>query len=163
NSSMNINNHPLPPNNNNITIPDWFQTTANNTKFEIFQASVLPDRVQMRNLLISPPSNTKEIDDVAVSPDGGRIAWVMRTSPIHWWWSDWLGKLLPRFNTKQQYQISIWVSRLNGSAMCELGHISLWPDKSGHNEIYNLRWLPVSNQISFIYGNSLWIVDCGSY
>lgn len=72
--------------------------------------------------------------------------------------------LLIGYNTPSQERdaslraYSLWVCRLDGSSMREVG---AWIEHTNPNHILDmdgLRWLPSERQLSFVYNHALWTV-----
>jgi hypothetical protein len=91
-----------------------------------------------------------EVSDIALSPRGDRLAW-----------------LLIQGNNNQLAQgdlpkpLGLWVSRLDGSGMTEVGHMIAPPHGLGDyiEEVRDLRWLPGGNRLSFMYYDDLYTID----
>jgi len=99
------------------------------------------------------------------SPQGNRIAWQLiekegTMPPV----LAWLHRLVPGFNPPpSKPKVSLWVSRLDGSRMHELGYVLVprFPPSSAvpWSMIFDhLSWLPDGKQISFRHDDALYTV-----
>jgi len=99
------------------------------------------------------------------SPQGNRIAWQLiekggTMPPV----LAWLHRLVPGFNPPpSKPKVSLWVSRLDGSWMHELGYVLVptFPPSSAvpWSMIFDhLSWLPDGKQISFRHDDALYTV-----
>jgi hypothetical protein len=87
-----------------------------------------------------------------ISPDGNHMLWTC-TSDITSPFAKWMGRL-HLSSAKSEMGQSWWVSRLDGSGMHEIGHISARQDDGG----VALRWLPDSRHCSFVYKGKLYVL-----
>jgi hypothetical protein len=98
--------------------------------------------------------------DVHVSPQGDRMAWLLqnnRALP----WDTLLHRLFPAWRMVKHFSMSLWVSRLDGSQMHEVGSIVLRSPAVRAGQIswpWNIRWLPGGKRLSFLYNDALWTV-----
>jgi len=84
-----------------------------------------------------------KVQEVAVSPDGQRAAWLL------------LGDGGKKFRT------SLWVSKTDGSGLHKIGSFaagSASAQKLGNAFPFSLVWVPGDTRVSFQYGNTLWTV-----
>jgi hypothetical protein len=89
---------------------------------------------------VSLPAQAQE---VAVSPQGDRVAWLLMPSKSR-------GRAVPT--------VSLWVSGLDGTSLREIGSVR-WTSQSQMGDIpTQVHWLPGGKRLGFIYGNSLWTV-----
>jgi hypothetical protein len=128
-------------------------------RVEITQTSLgVPVRPQRRYSLLVPPHH--DVDKIVLSPDGKQAAWLMQTEAVHPILA-WAHRLVPAIAAPSQHRIELWVSRVDGSEMHEIGHLS-GPKDGANADIwlndYTLNWLPDSRQLSFIYKEALYIV-----
>ncbi len=75
-----------------------------------------------------------------------------------------LGHVFPHTETESDEKLGIWVSRLDGSAMREIGYVRVAAPADGScpDDITYLQWLPDGKRLSFLYRGALWIVpDAG--
>jgi hypothetical protein len=117
--------------------------------------SLLSASTTVHNSTIRLPMSSGVLD-VALSSKGDRLAWLLGydDEPPGFLW--WLHQLLPSFPWHPQRRVGLWVSRLDGSGMAEIGHQPALPD--GQQEVSHLQWLPGDKQISFLYKDALWTV-----
>ncbi len=87
-----------------------------------------------------------------LSPQGDRLAWLI------------VREYTPPGQRKQR-MIGLWVSRLDGSGMQEIGHMDYQPNDFGHRgyepkkEVpQHLRWTPDGKRLSFQYQGALYTV-----
>ncbi len=103
---------------------------------------------------VAPPN--ADIEEMVLSPQGDRIAWKTNT------WHD-LQSAVSEFmsglkGTGQRGRVTgyaIWVSRLDGTEMKQLGMERLPNSGFGFE---HLRWLPDGKSVSFVYKNGLYTV-----
>src|SRR5262249_25318985 len=106
----------------------------------------------VKNLPFAVPPNA-DIEEIALSPQGDRLAWKTNT------WNDWRSALSAFTSGQPQGRniiYAIWVSRLDGSGMRELGSERL--TTAGGSPIEHLRWLPDGKSVSFVYNNALYTI-----
>jgi hypothetical protein len=105
---------------------------------------------------LSPTS--QEFEEVAVSPDGDRIAVFCNDtyiSPL----LAWLHRWLPRVPATPQQRLSLWVMRIDGTNPREIGHIpATAPDPNGQPDVSDLLWFPSGKHLSFEYKDKLYTV-----
>jgi hypothetical protein len=53
---------------------------------------------------------------------------------------------------------AIWVSRLDGSGMHEVGHLLSGKEAEDDDPAFGLDWLPGGKRLSFGYGDALYTV-----
>ena len=121
----------------------------------------------IRKLAIHAPTGTEFISrpsdnytSVALSPRGDRVAWLCVSPPhapplqelLHW--------MLPRVNTRTQRTFSIWISRVDGADMLELGEIETNEDDKDtfRSGVSNVVWLPSGGYLGFAYNNTVYRV-----
>ena len=95
---------------------------------------------------ISLPVGPTHINQIVLSPQGDRLAWV-------------LGSVLDREN------IGFWVSDLKGAQMHQIGSVPVLEtrrgprqEKTGLDWPQELCWRPDGKQLSFLYDGALWTV-----
>lgn len=98
---------------------------------------------------IHAPENM-QIGQQALSPDGDRIAYVVDGAPNPPF-PEWLYRLIPSLK-KPGHIVALYVSRLDGSDMREVGRVP-----SG--TITHLQWVPGGHNLSFVYGETLYVVE----
>ncbi|MCW3053060.1 MAG: hypothetical protein JWN14_2230 [Chthonomonadales bacterium] len=100
-----------------------------------------------------PISTGARIDEAALTSDGKRLAWIEDTetrSPVR----SFLHRLIPAIKETPNATASLWVSRIDGTAKRESGFVTA-PHKS---DVLALQWLPDNRHLSFVYGDTLYIV-----
>lgn len=83
------------------------------------------------------------MQEVAVSPDGQRAAWLLQ---------DGAGKV---------GAASLWVSKLDGSGLRKLGDFGAGRKAAhglGMDFPLQVVWVPGGKQVSFLFGEALWTV-----
>ena len=122
-----------------------------------------------------------EIKDVLYSPQGDRVAWVLQTdytSPLQ----ALLHRIYPRYQPGGRSVVSVWVCRIDGTQMHEIGHMDLAQmdvatslpgasititntpstgTSSGASSLTGpedlmLHWMPDGKHLSFSYQDTLW-------
>ncbi len=79
----------------------------------------------------------------------------------------WLNRLSPTFALKSTLTEELWVSRADASEMHEIGYVPVKLEAQGNAVgigvpeyfLGDIRWLPDGKQISFVYGNSLYVMS----
>jgi hypothetical protein len=94
-----------------------------------------------------------------LSPDKDHIAWKVvcrRSSPF----LTMLGRVFSRLRSEPRETAEIWVSRLDGSGMREIGHLNLHlgPNSVGEKTPSEIRWTPDGKKLSYIYKDTLYTV-----
>ena len=85
--------------------------------------------------------------EIAVSPKGDRIAWLL------------MPNLKGRPRNVQRGAASLWVSQLDGSRMREIGSAGTdVRQRSAPSLLMQLRWLPGGKRLSFLYNGALYTV-----
>jgi hypothetical protein len=117
--------------------------------------SLNTDRPTAHAFRLSAPPNAK-IHEMEFSPSGDRVAWLVeqeQASPL----TTLLGRWIPRLNTIPRTKMSLWICRLDGSQMHEIGYVPLISEDSPMPE--NLDWLPDGQRISFTSKGALYTVS----
>lgn len=84
-----------------------------------------------------------EAQEVAVSPQGDRAAWLLMSK---------------RSSSRFAPTTSLWVSGLDGTGLREIGSVR-WDARSRTGDVPSqVHWLPRGKRVSFVYGGSLWTV-----
>ncbi len=120
---------------------------------EILETSLGAKARPRRRLRVKAPAGG-EIEEMAFSPDGRRVAWV--------------------FSFKRGATASLWTSRLDGSRMRSLGFVRersprgfRRPDAPPREVLrssrplsqpHSLRWLPNGKRLGYVFGKMLWTV-----
>jgi len=66
----------------------------------------------------------------------------------------WLHRILPRIPATPRITEGLWVSRVDGTGMREIGHVSGANDRC----LEDIEWLPDGKHISFVYRGMLYTV-----
>ena len=90
----------------------------------------------------------------ALSPYGDRLAWLI-IYEIRPYGPAWMQRILTFLGQHKHKVIGLWVSRLDGSHMHEIGHLPYQPDEEIPQQI---RWAPGGKRLSFVYKGSLYTV-----
>ena len=117
------------------------------------------------------------IQDIVISPDGRRVLWQLRISQPSLLAE--LGRWIPTFRPHRNTYSAFWLSNIDGS---ELHQIAYQPEDNslppsvqivdmGEGRTFipgredqqrcepsNVRWLPSSDKISFLYRDHLWLL-----
>jgi hypothetical protein len=98
---------------------------------------------------IRPPADYT-IESVTANFRTGRIAWELSRRDASYP-SGWLGKLMRLLGRKPHDTEGIWISRLDGTKMEELGHV--------HSlDSYLEGWLPSGRALAYVVGESVYVV-----
>lgn len=103
-----------------------------------------------------------EIWDECFAPQGDKIVWplVQKDSlpPIY----GWLHRHISAFNPPRAPKLSLWVSRIDGSDMHEIGSLALKSSPYGgvdsRDMPRDISWNPDGKRISFLYHDGLYAV-----
>ncbi|MCW3052332.1 MAG: hypothetical protein JWN14_1502 [Chthonomonadales bacterium] len=131
-------------------------TTAKKITLATF--GVYPNRAAVRSVSFPLPV-TAEIDNVELAPRGDRLAWLLvdsRRSPLITMLIRLVPSLSGRFPPTEG--ISVWVSRLDGTEMQEIGFQQTHASGKDTNVATDLRWMPDGKHLSFLMNNSLYSV-----
>jgi len=94
---------------------------------------------------------------LCVSPQGDRIAWQVMTLREDAG-RKWLHRFLPFLKSAVQRQTEVWVSRLDGSHMQQIGYIVDLPADDSISNDLSLQWLPGGKRLSFEVKDVLYTV-----
>jgi hypothetical protein len=123
-------------------------------KAVIVEADLQSKSPVVRRFPIRLPPGAEAIS-ISFSPRGDRVAWYLELhqspSPVR----RLLHRLLPVVRADTQTVEGVWVSRLDGSEMQEIGH---FVKKYDGDWAYNILWQPDGRRLSFLYQDRLWIV-----
>ena len=103
-----------------------------------------------------PPNAT--IQEVAFSPRGDRIAWRLAIQPIIPPKSC-VNVALSKGPIEGLRVESLWVSRVDGTRMHEIGSRNLQADEGYQPQIENLNWVAGGKRLSFVYDSVLYTVS----
>jgi hypothetical protein len=99
------------------------------------------------------------IQDYEVSLSQKAIVYHFQVARIHPLRS-WLHRFVTKFHVKPTLTEDIWVSRADGSGMCEVGHVPVKLDEDGNpdNLLDEIHWSPDDKHVSFVYHGMLYVV-----
>jgi len=102
---------------------------------------------------------TAQISGLELAPQGDRLAWLLvdaRRTPF----ITMLIRLIPSMSGRfpPTEGISVWVSRLDGTEMHEIGFQQTHSTGKDTNVTTDLRWMPDGKHLSFLMNNSLYSV-----
>ncbi len=131
---------------------------ATATRITIATFGVYPNRALVRSVSFPLPmtSQTKELE---LAPQGDRLAWLLidsRRSPLVTMLVRLLPSLAARFPPREG--ISVWVSRLDGTEMREIGFQQTRMTGKDPNVATDLRWMPDGKHLSFLMNDALYSV-----
>jgi hypothetical protein len=95
-----------------------------------------------------------------VSPQGDRIVWQVsrkEASPLQ----VWLHRFLPMARIKARPTVGLWISRIDGTDLHEIGHLVVppQPDDEGDTTLWlDVHWLPGGKRLSYEYHDRLYTV-----
>lgn len=142
----------------------------------IEEYSVEDKCVSIRRATIILPHHAS-IQDMVISPDGRRVLWQLRFSQSSS--LTRLGRWIPAFRNRQNTYIAFWLSNIDGSGLHEIAYqpeenplpasvkvfrlgdgSSFIPRQEDQQKCQpsNVRWLPGSDNISFLYKDCLWLL-----
>ncbi|HLK57742.1 MAG TPA: hypothetical protein VKU00_14345 [Chthonomonadaceae bacterium] len=125
-----------------------------------------------RHTIQLPPNS--EIESVLYSPRGDRVAWLLQTDytmPLQ----AFLHRVYPRYKAPTRSVASVWVCRVDGTQMHEVGHIDLVgsdgtaplavASKAGPANMsisspddLDLHWMPDDRHLSFTLQGAVWSI-----
>jgi hypothetical protein len=91
-----------------------------------------------------------------LSPEGKHIAWEVAYTQYDQP-GAFLHRYIPAIPVKKHRYQAIWISRTDGGSPVEIGRVAVAPDEE-EIENLNVKWLPGSRRISFLYGDNLWTI-----
>jgi len=128
------------------------------------QRGAVLDDVLAVDVRASPPRVSKltvarrpdgDISEVVLSPQGDRLAWRTQSwSDVKGALGDWLAGLFRHRTRDMRTTCAVWVSRLDGTDMRQLGSERL----TRGEEPDVLRWLPDGKALSFTANQGLYSV-----
>lgn len=72
---------------------------------------------------------------------------------------SWLHRVLPKLKLNSTLTEGLWVSRIDGREMHEIGHVPINDDdRDFKGYVSDPKWLSDGNQISFVYDDTLYVV-----
>jgi len=127
-------------------------------KITLATFGIYPNRTGVRTVPVPLPV-TAQIHDLELAPRGDRLAWLLvdarRTTFI-----TMLIRLVPSLSGHfpPTEGISVWISRLDGTEMQEIGFQQTHASGKNTNVATDLRWMPDGKHLSFLMDNSLYSV-----
>ncbi|HZO91550.1 MAG TPA: hypothetical protein VFB38_24725 [Chthonomonadaceae bacterium] len=135
-------------------------------RVSIQQAGLGNNRAPHRRFTIALPPGRK-LCELEFSPNGDRVVWLLEESyvpPV----SAWLHRVCPEYSASSGPALGIWISRLDGTQMREVGCVPVTRSWQEHNRVpiqqwarlwpVHIHWLPDGKQLSFVYRDALWMV-----
>jgi len=132
-------------------------------RLEIRESEIGKEKQPARKYTIRLPFKG-EIEEEQFSSDGSHIVWslVQKSGdlpPLY----TWLHRHIPAFNPPHASKVSLWVSRIDGRHLHEIGCVPLRWDNDldtpvQEDEISCLSWTPNGQRLSFIYKDALYTV-----
>ncbi|MCW3097662.1 MAG: hypothetical protein JWL77_3280 [Chthonomonadaceae bacterium] len=116
-------------------------------KYVLEETTLEPIPTLLHRWTISVPPK-EEWEEMKISPDGQRIAWIVITPP----------------DSEKPQRVALSVSRLDGSAMQEIGHLTLpasaadWFGPTFERYPSEMKWLPDGKHLSFLYKKTLYVL-----
>ncbi len=108
-------------------------------------------------LQVAQPPGTDDIHDIALSPDGDRLAWHTSTHNLSAGYrvGEWLGHLKDRREPK--YLNAIWTSDLDGGRPRRLASELLSTREEA--DFRFVHWTPDDHHVSFMFKDALYSID----
>jgi hypothetical protein len=124
-----------------LAVPDGGQSS--NVHLEIVECRIEPSRiVPVRTYQPGRFSRSRELAEIAISPQGDRLAIVYKTRTAALW-QALLQRLFPSRAVKPEEKCWLTVSRLDGTEARDIGVIE--------KELGSLQWRPDGKALSFVY------------
>ena len=128
------------------------------TRVTLATFGVYPNRAPVRSFSFPLPV-TAQIQNLELAPQGDRLAWLLvdaRRSPL----MTVLIRLVPSMSGRfpPTEGISVWVSRLDGTEMHEIGFQQTHATGKDTNVATDLRWMPDGKHLSFLMNHTLYSV-----
>jgi hypothetical protein len=150
-------NHVYPP---FLCTPDDHLLVAEYDKGEgpisiayIIETQLGPAQTTSHRYSVKLPPNA-ELQEVEFAPQGDRAAWLIRQQSVPPW-SAFLHRLISSYPAKPIVVGSIWISRIDGTEMHELGHQR---GTDGGQAADDLHWLPDGKHLSYLYKGLVYTV-----
>jgi hypothetical protein len=130
-----------------------------NTPIEVMDFGLEPTAAPPHHFTITPPPCQRE-DEVALSPDGRKLAWLVYRRDLTQGGPPSTMKEADTFIGAEE----MWVSQADGTGMKRLGWLPTRPyhedpdDRFQSGDVKVLRWTPNSKHLSFIYRQALYTV-----
>ena len=112
-------------------------------KVPFYEFSTGEGKPQVREFLITLPKEAQEPREVALSPQGNQLAWLLYLAP-----SD----------EAKVNEVQLVVSRPDGTAMRVVGSFKIAGATSFYDLPRQLTWLPEGKRVSFVYKKVRWTV-----
>ena len=129
-----------------------------------------------RSALTFPINKSLDSQNVALSPDGSRILWVMRYEVKYTGLAEKIAAdaervMAPSMRYDVKYPVcaggqtkvqvyTFWLSRYDGKYLRQIAELRI-PDLPSEKEPDKFYWLPDGRRFSFLYKDSLWIIPIG--
>lgn len=128
---------------------------APQSSIHIFDLNLAAGGMPVHTYTVHFPSGTK-VAELVFTPQGDRIAWLLQRDyiPLE---ARWLHRMFPAFRVARHTLESIWVSRIDGSDMHEIGFEETHPRPEVGTEIRGIYWLPGGKRLGFLF-NEFWTV-----
>ena len=153
---------------NHLLLATWegqgeIDTEAPLQHVEIYEAVIGEETRSARKYSVTLPYMA-EIWGEKFSPQGDRIAWPLLqkndTLPPY---LDFLHRRIPAFNPQSTPKFSLWVSRIDGTQMHEIGALPIRPEKEYSGVVIDdvpdqIYWLPDGKHLSFWLKGTLYTV-----
>ncbi len=137
------------------------QSTDITETVEIDEGAAGKETQPFRHYFVPLPQRDST-EEAVFSPQGDRVAWILTQesdplSPA----AARLHRLLPAFSLQRPPQVSLWVSRIDGSQMHEIGCVPLQTDanEGWRDVIEETAWLPDGKRLSFRHKDALYTVS----
>jgi hypothetical protein len=119
----------------------WNSSRQGFAMFQVQQVQIdaQPPTVRTANMRLPPGARVRQVQ---ISPQGDLLAWhllIDRPPPG----SAWMEELLALLHTQPSSRHSLWVSRVDGSAMHEIGYVQDY-------DLSAIQWVPGSHRLTFL-------------
>jgi hypothetical protein len=114
---------------------------------------LLPTTALLRVLHPAAPAGL-ETEATALSPSGDRLAWACTQSYVSPF-NLLLHRFLPQVSIVPQQRFSLWISRVDGSQLHELGYVAAHDNQV---VISQLLWLPSGKKLGFTYNDTFYTI-----
>jgi len=127
---------------------------------DLYEVGLYPNPTPPRRHTLRAPPNA-QILDIALSPRGDRLAWAFYFSRVPTG-MQWLARFIPSLRKRLRPRVGagLWVSRLDGSEMREIGYQEIDPNVPAPLRLApaEIHWTPDGRRLSFVYKNALYTV-----
>jgi len=123
---------------------------------ELAEVGFGPKRTPLRRFTVRLPF-TANVQQVEASPRSDRLIWLLRYEEIPVF-QRLLRRLYPSYQVSSRNLLGLWISRLDGSQMREIGHIVTgYPYTDDEPQLF--EWMPDDEHMSFVYRQKLYTVS----